>query len=523
MPTSHNTDDRLRIVVALLASAMMAAPLWVGRFLPLLDLPQHLAITTVLLRHDDPAWLLAPYFEPQRGEFTPYWAHYLALEWLGRVMPVDVAARVFLTLYVFALPWAAMALARALGRPPALGLFAVPLALNANVYYGFIAFCWSVVALLWALALLARQLDAPRAARAAGLGLLAGALFFTHVQSFAFLLLAAAVLACVGEEPAWRRAVRAWPLAPATLALLLPWLYLSTTTRAGTERYFPSLEHPGAKYEASLERLAGFPAAVSGSYQDGTDDWLLAFWAVAVAAAAWSARRDPQGTPTRSTLALTVAAVACYFALPVSIQGQWNIAQRFAWIAVLLLPSIIPASPRWLPGATLALAAATATNAAWHHARFDREAAPFDRALATLPPGARVLGLIYDPRGQVLERWPYLHFEQYAVVHAGGMAAHSFTANAPLPVRLRARARVPEPRVWHPGEFRYDEHGRFFDHFLIRDPTGRQDVLRQLAAGSVDEVFRGGAWRVYRGRFDFQPRVIQPAPGDDSGKRMNRD
>ena len=171
---------------------MMAAPLWVGRFLPLLDLPQHLAITTVLLHHDDPAWQLAAYFEPQRGELTPYWAHYLALEGLGRVMPVDAAARVFLSLYVLALPWAAMALARALGRPPALGLFAIPLALNANLYYGFIAYCWSVVLLLWALALLARQLDDPRAARGAGLALLAGALFFTHVQSFAFLLLAAA-------------------------------------------------------------------------------------------------------------------------------------------------------------------------------------------------------------------------------------------------------------------------------------------------------------------------------------------
>src|SRR5688500_5134545 len=99
---------------------MMAAPLWIGRFLPLLDLPQHLAITTVLLRHADPRWQLAQYFEPQRAELTPYWGHYLALEGLGRLMPVGMAARVFLTLYVMALPWAAMALARALGRNPAL-------------------------------------------------------------------------------------------------------------------------------------------------------------------------------------------------------------------------------------------------------------------------------------------------------------------------------------------------------------------------------------------------------------------
>ena len=52
------------------------------------------------------------------------------------------------------------------------------------------------------------------------------------------------------------------------------------------ERYFPPLEDPRAKYAAPLERLTGFPAAIAGSYQDGTDDWLLAAWAVAVAAAA---------------------------------------------------------------------------------------------------------------------------------------------------------------------------------------------------------------------------------------------
>ena len=88
------------------------------------------------------------------------------------------------------------------------------------------------------------------------------------------------------------------------------------------------------------------------------------------------------------------------------------------------------------------------------------------------------------------------------------MAAHSFTANAPLPVRLRPEARVPAPGVWRPDEFRYDAHGRFFDHFLVRDPTGRHDAPRTFG-GAVDEVFREGAWRVYRGRSD--------------PKRMNRD
>ena len=83
------------------------------------------------------------------------------------------------------------------------------------------------------------------------------------------------------------------------------------------------------------------------------------------------------------------------------------------------------------------------------------------------------------------------------------MAAHSFTANAPLPVRLRTEARVSAPGVWRPDEFRYDVHGAFFDHFLVRDPTGRHDVAWPDAR-AMEEVFREGAWRVYRGRSDIK-------------------
>jgi hypothetical protein len=499
--TAPRADDRTSAVVAVLAGALMAAPLWVGRFLPLLDLPQHLAIATVLLHHGDPAWRLAEYFQPQRTELTPYWTHYLALESLGRLMPVGAAARVVLTAYVFALPWAVMALARALGRTAAAGLLAAPLALNANLYYGFIAYCSGVVLLLFGLALLVRQLDAPRPGRAAGLVVLAAAIFFTHVQAFAFLALAAPVLAFAGEGPAWRRALRALPLAPTALGLFVPWLYLGTTPRPGAERYFPPLGEPGARYEGLGDRVAGLPAAIAGSYQDHSDDWLLGAWAVTVTLAAWSSRRSAAAGETvgggRKALALVATALVCSLALPFSIQGQWNIGPRFAWVMALLLPTLIRRPPVWVPAATLVLAGAVAAHAAWHHARFDREAGPFDRALGALPPGAHVLGLIHDPRGQVLERWPYLHFEQYAVVRGGGLAAHSFATHAPMPVRVRPEARAPVPSVWRPQDFRYHLHGKSFDHFLVRDPTGHADTLAALGA-EVTEVFREQAWTVYR-------------------------
>jgi hypothetical protein len=503
---------------AALGGAIMAAPLWVGSYLPLLDLPQHLAIATVLVRHADPAWGLAAYFEPEPGELTPYWTHYLALAALGRFLPMETAARVFLTLYVLALPWAAIALARALGRPAALGLLALPLAMNANLYYGFMAYCWSTVILLYGVALLARQMDAPARGRALALVLLAGVLFFTHVQSFAFLLLAAAILPLLGGRPV-AQALRGWPVLPATLGLFLPWLYLSTTARPGADRYFPALDRARPTYASLWDRLAGIPGNIAGSFQDRTDTWLLLAWVWVIAAVA--TERGPDAGPRdagsregrRRAAALLLAALVCYFALPLSIQGQWNIAQRFAWLAALLLPLVLAAAPRWLPAAVVSLCAVTAANAAWHHHLFDRESADFDAVLEVVPPNSRVLGLVHDTRGRVMERWPYLHFEWYAVVRGGGVAAHSFTANSPMPVRLRRTARVPAPEVWRPATFDYDQHGGFFDYFLVRG-TREQAWALTLRSDAVAEVRRAGAWRVYRRRFELGPGPLlqPPAP-----------
>jgi hypothetical protein len=513
MPGPSPTSDRAAAVTALVGGALLSIPLWVGKYLPLLDLPQHLAIATVFLRHADPTWTLAPYYEPQPWELTPYWGHYVALVGLGRFMSVETAARVFLTLYVVALPFSAMALASALGRPARMGLLALPLALNANLYYGFIAYCASTVLLFWALALLARQVEAPSLPRAAGIAALAAAIFFTHVQSFAFLLLAAPLLAACGDAPL-KRARRAWPLVPATLGLFLPWLYLSTTPQPGADRYFPALDETRSTYASTWERLVALPDSIAGSFQDRSDDALLMTWALAVGAAALAGRGEAGPVSDRRALALLLAAAACYFLLPLSIQGQWNISQRFAWLAALLLPLLARSAPRWIPSLVLSLAAATSANAAWHHRAFDREAAPFEKALAKVTPGAKVLGLVFETRGAVMERWPYLHFEQYAVVRGGGMAAHSFTANSPMPVRLRRAARVPAPEVWHPRTFDYDLHGEFFDYFLVRGTT-IDAIPLWSRPDAVVEVYRGRDWRVYRrlSEYDASPQQAPAPPG----------
>jgi hypothetical protein len=482
--TIRRLRDRLFVPLAVACGLVVSVPLWVGRFLPFLDVPQHLALATVLGRAGDPAWPAAACYEAQWGEFTPYWVHYLL--WLG-LRPLgglETAARLQLTLYAVALPLAAGSLCAAWGRPRRLGLMAAPLALNTNLYLGFAAYVTAALLLLAGLALVVRQRDGPTASRSAAVLILSIVLFFTHVQVFALLLLLAVALA-------WRRTAAWLPIGGVALALLVPWVYLNTTDRPGTPRYFPDLDRPHAEYKGGVELLSGLPRAVAGAFQDRSDAWILLGWA-AVAVAALAASRASRET-RREVWVPPAVALACYVARPFSIQGQWDVNQRFAWLMALFLVATPRESPRWLPAAAFGLCVAVSANAAWHHRRFDREAGGFDAALAAIPPGARVMGLVYDTRGSVVETWPYLHFPQYAVVRRDACVSHSFAANAPLPVRLRVSPDVQG--VWRADQFRYDAHGAAFDHFLVKDGP---DAAALFGAAPVRQVYGDGTWRVFR-------------------------
>jgi hypothetical protein len=484
--------------LALLAGTLVALPFWVGRFVPLMDLPQHLAIATVLRDAGDPAWGLAPYYEPQWGELTPYWLHPLALWLLSGVFSVETASRVYLTLYALALPVAAVALCGALGRPREAGLLAAPLVLNTNLYFGFVNYVSALALLLVGLGLVDRHLEAPTPRRGAIAAVVAALLFIAHAQVLAFLLAASVGLAAtrariVGIAGLSRRLL---PLVPAA-ALVAAWL--ANLYLLGRERPFGTPDAAAPHFVSAAENLRELPAAVAGSFQDRSDRALLGVWVAMFAALrlAGGARRTLHDWRVEMLVAL---ALAGYFLAPFSIRGQWDINQRFAVVAALLALATVRRlpSPRTATLAALALAAAAGLNAARQHGAFDREAGPFDEALAAIPPRSRVMGLMFDARGGVLEKPPYLHFAQYAVVRRGGVAANSFTRSAALPVRLRWGRDLPQPSVWAAGEFSYETQGAAWDVFLARGRPSGPDPLD--ARPELQTLYEEGGWRVVRRR-----------------------
>jgi len=491
---------------AIAAGMALAVPFWTSRFVPLLDLPQHLALVTVIHNHHEPQWGFDRFFEVQWGELTPYWMTYLAMHLLAYLMPVETAARVYLSLYALAFPWAGISVCRAFGRHAWLGLLAAPLALNTNLYYGFVNYCAGTALLLFAVAALEGQIRAPRRGRGVCLAILTGALFFAHVQALVLFLSFAILLAATHPTALRARGAALLPLAPAVGGLLLPWAYLTFVNPQGPERQFASIHgNADAKYEGFVANLLGLKAALAGAFQDGSDGYVLMGWAAMVVAALVLGRRSSEegsgGGPFRPA-SLVLLALLAYFVTPMSIKGQWNISPRFALPAALfVIPAIRGGGLRGRPwsAAALVLTFASASNAAWHHRSFDREVGPLEDALAAIPPGRRVLALIYDQKGRVLEKWPYLHFGQYVMVRRGGAVAASFAASAPMPVRYRDVASFPHPGVWTPYAFDPEIHGSHYDFVLVR--RAAEPPPAPLAIDETPRLQRireAGPWAVYR-------------------------
>jgi hypothetical protein len=343
--------------------------------------------------------------------------------------------------------------------------------------------------------------------------LLSAAIFFTHVQPFAFLLAAAPllVLASPSREPILRRLSPLLAFAPALFALFLPWAYreFAAPRTAGGEYNFGTLGRLDARYGSARQRVLDLPSFVSGSYADGSDTVLLAAWAGLVAfllAASW--RRGTTAHSWRGARLAAIALVAC-FALPMSIQGQWNIAPRFAWLAALLIvPAIGDPGPRLARLGTVgavALTAAAAVLAAHQHRRFARESEAFAGVLAAVPQGQRVLSLCYDARSRVFTQWPYLHFVQYVMAFRGGAAAWSLAKSPPFPIRHRQARDFPTLHPFVPEDFRYDRHGYAYDYFIARAGPGA-DRIFAAAPVRPERVFEGGGWRVWRNRLADPPR-----------------
>lgn len=508
-----------RTIAAVLAACALF-PIWSVRYLPLLDLPNHLASVGIWHHIGDPEWRFADSYRLQITPF-PYLLFHGPLHLFAYLMPIAVAAKLYLSIYALALPASVGALAAALGRPRQWGLMAFPFVYSWPLCMGWLAFAMGLAAALGVLALFVRVLDEEDASpkRYLALGAGACAVYLLHVIPWVFLGVAAAIAAAVRVRSTPRERVARG------LLLLLPSVELAVgETRLARAAGVP-IEAGGAGWQVEFEPWKTLAHEAGRRLLDvsqrrfdevalalvGGSVLLLVVTGLRGVEVPWLREEQamvgaPVGRRNGVTIVLMLAAaLAGWLLLPVEIHRpfhMWQIGGRFVLIAALVA-LVLPA--RSLTRArALALVPALAAGVihpialAADFRAFGRAVDGFDKVVEQIPVGSATLagasGDLMAPGGRVRA---LRMFPQYLQVLRGGYSPYNFSIGFPMAYRQER----PAPPWQSQEQISFRDHAPYYDYVLTFRASRPRD------AGGFTVVAEAGPWRLFK-----NPKPPKPPP-----------
>lgn len=477
----------LCVVLALL----LLAPVLVFRYLPATDLPQHMAITSVLMHIDDPAWNYGSYFEIAWTR-SLYVLPYFLVIGFAKLFKLSLAVRLGYFLSLLVIPLGAWRVLTARERPAWHLLLVLPVVYNRAFFWGFLNFNLALGMALLAVGIWIKKKHSRLDQWL--LGLLCTAIVLTHVYGIA--IVAGVVLLSVAIDRTRYQPHDFVALSP-LLAGSLVWMWMGQDA-TGTDRWaWPGL----------LERVQQVPYQVLGGFQDPSELVVLTLWTVAIlwliapSIPVTRQRWERLGHWDKVLWLFLIANVGLYFVLPKHISAARYIHFRHAVVAATFAPLLgtRSGSKRRL-GATLgALAALLAVVAAWTHlAVFNAEAESFDEVLSAVKEPSRVGRLFannephHGLNGSISRTTPYLHFHAYLQARHGGVAIPNFASFWNIPVRLRRGVleQIPKERRAP------NAVSSFYDYLVVR--KSGQEPLRASQQFPFESVLVSPRWQLYR-------------------------
>jgi hypothetical protein len=486
---------RLSSLPYFVLAVLVTIPAWVVRHPPIQDLPFHLATLRVIHDLHDPAFGFDQDFYLDIFH-TEYVFYYLVGSSLAFVVGVFKANVVMMCGYLGGTVLALRTLLLALRKDERLALFVVPLLVNVMFVMGLLPFMIGVPFMFWGLALSIRYFEEPTREHGFTLGLVAVALFYTHILPFAVFGVGFAAMFPWTRSREWGRAVL--PVLPGVL--LAAWWVL------GSDAGMRALHALGAKQEATplTNPSASFTQWSIDTFSDASNQVLffglvlLALVSIGLA----QGEHDHTRSIGRGYVAVPIACFVLYLTMGQELGIVWLFSQRFP---ILALMSAIPLLriPRGARGTVvtaglLALGTASIVNTCRHFIDFElNEVGDIDGAIAAMDPKKHVAGLIYDRGSSIVHYAPFLHFVSYYQLEKGGVVEFSYASFPHWPVRFKP-GRFPPPGgplrlrwEWTPEQVTIDELRRYYDYVLTRGSGFHPPP------GTFHVKWRGDRWTVW--------------------------
>lgn len=495
--------DRPLTVLLLVLYLAALVPIWWPRFLPLLDQPNHLAHIAIWRRLADPAWHYKDFYQSSPNP-VPYWGYYFPCYLLSYIFPVEVAAKVYLSIYAAALPASVIALGRRFGRSPWLALLTFPLIFNYSFGYGFISYCAGLPTALFALALLDSFLERPTAGRYLGMVALTLVTFFMHILPWLLLGLCA-VPVLLGRIREWRRVLVAGAGLLSTVVVgLIDFRFASDNKMLVSNSGFTLGDW---RFQRAVDALVLSSHRLLTAWPGDGDELCLLGLVLSWLLLAATALAPREKAPERSLRdfvpeAMFIICAACYIMAPFKTYKPidwWNINPRIAALAALmgalLIRGTVTGRRRWLLVPALIASIAYPILLARQFRDFNTRCYGMERLMRNVPRGSSTLTLLVggnDDPATDPEVVPFTQFHSYPQLLAGGYNPFQFNLGFPF----KAVRRLPAPPWTRPNEFNQATQGSLYDYVLTRNEP-RDGQLFGAYAGRVRMVGHDGAWRLY--------------------------
>jgi hypothetical protein len=495
---ANDVADRSFFAAFLSCSLIALCVLWIPKYLPMADMPQHAAQISIWKHYDDPSFGFREAFELQY--FTPYLLGYGIARLFAVVLPVWAAMKVVVTLTVIGLPWSLWRLLDAAGGDRWWSLAGFPLAFGYSFLWGFFSYIVALPIGVLYLAFVVTYTKAFSPRRAVLLAAFTVLLFGAHLIVFVLCGLSAAALIGFSSKDLRSAVVRLSPLAVGALAALL-WMSRYQKGRASV----PNV------YRYGLDRLIEAPALLLG-YPHDTPSLLVGLLLMLLFVA--SGVRLAKARQRLVPLGLWAAA---YLGVP---QDYNNVAFLYPRLATLLVPFAMLATERGRPRVAPRVLhfALTAIAAGWMLVilvgfyGFDRDARQFDVVIGKMEPNKRIRSLVFERGGDYTPGGvPFMHFPAWYQVEKGGTDSYSFAYTLLSVAVFRDKSKSVEAIIdWQPWMFDMTKEQDDYDYYVVRAAT---DPARELFKGATRRVYLSaheGWWWLYRRGEPLPERPVLP-------------
>ena len=503
---------------------VIGAPLWAAEYPMMTDFPFHTASSSIFRHYLDPGWHFHEQFAFQLFA-VPYVTFYALAAILMFLLPPLVATKLAAALMLTLLPAGLMVLCWGLRKSPLLGLWGLVPVWGAVTHWGFINYVAALGLFAMALGLSLRLAERSSPKLQGMLLAVLVLLFFTDVFRFPSTMVILLLLIVVMYRRVDNVRGVAIPVAVAA-ALFIAWWVTRAEPLAAALGWF-RLPDWSRLLDAGRYAFDIFVGA------DDTEMFRrvgLLFGLTAVVlfvVAALRLRSWPKGgwvVPAHAVVGIAIVVfMALYLTLPMERGVWWYVFPREITAAVFLVPALLPNLPRktWAHlGFVIWTAVAIAPLAEYvadAHREFGTTTTHFREIIRELPKAPKLLYLVYDHEGSRAQSSPYVHLPAYAQAERGGWLSYHLAQFEASPLRYRDESdpeaeippKTPVRWEWSPQLFQLDQHGAFFDWFLVR--RARSPDALFASDPTISRVAHFDNWWLYH-----RPR----APAGPAGKTL---